>query len=80
MFARTKVSSRVSNSRTGYIFWCSISFSKDDNLGMLMSIVCSVSVCDECAAQYVYDEIVGLWDAGGGRWNLIKFDVSLLNQ
>ena len=24
-----------------------------------MSIVCSVYVCDECAARYVYDEIVG---------------------
>ena len=35
---------------------------KDKNLGVLMSIVCSVYVCDECAARYVYHEIVGLWD------------------
>ena len=33
---------------------------KDDNLGVLMSIVCSVYVCDECAARYVYDEIADL--------------------
>ena len=33
-----------------------------------MSIVCCVYVCDECAARYVYDEIVGLWDGpGAGR-------------
>ena len=37
-------------------------FAKDDNLGVLMSIVCSVYVCDECAARYVYDEMVGLRD------------------
>ena len=35
-------------------------FPEDDNLGVLMSIVCSVYVCDECAARYVYDAIVGL--------------------
>ena len=28
---------------------------RDENLGVLMSIVCSVYVCDECAARYVYN-------------------------
>ena len=40
---------------------------KDKNLGVLMSIVCSVYVCDECAARYVYDEIVVRTAARGGE-------------
>ena len=43
-------------------------FPKDINLGVLMSIVCSLHVCDECTTRYPYDESVvygtGWW---GGR-------------